>query len=98
MNSEQPPKLLREPDTINFNTIYQAGTDGFVTAHCNSSAAGEIYLEMNTTTPPSNQYCKNYSPANQYRAICVPVPKGYYFRIISSVAVSVDIAKWIPLS
>jgi len=74
------------------NTIYQAPTDGFVTA-IGTSGTNATLGETDNATPPTVDRQKQYqSVNNEDKSICFPVRKGDYWRVVNG-----DTIFWIPL-
>jgi hypothetical protein len=78
------------------NTVYQAGSDGFVNIWSGFiSAEIGVYIQVNTTNPPTAYRGRVYeSSSGGYRHLAVPILRGEYW-VVSSTYMGLVI-DWFP--
>lgn len=77
------------PDYANGQTrvtdiIYQAGTDGYLSAVYSGSYMNDLYIYVGTTNPPETVVWRQGDDQNlytKYGAAMVPIKKGNYYRV-----------------
>jgi len=82
------------------DTVYEAATDGFVTAYCAGVDANDkVYGKTDSSTPPTTIVIAdkaNSTGASGPLGICFPVKKGDYWKVSQSGGSSWTI-KWLPI-
>jgi len=86
-----PPKKFGSWLERTFDTIYQAATDGFVTAQSdNANLKGLTY----GSTPPT--VIRNWHAVTSWEGVCLPVKKDDYWEVTNSAFEAEDKLYWIP--
>lgn len=97
------PTALGSWSSINFDTAYQAATDGFAlcymswTSSQSGGASGYTDNQANPTTLRV-QGSTNASASNMHGGICLPVKKNDYYKIVWAGGTPTKAAFWIPVA
>ena len=89
--------VLGDYTSKSFDTVYHADTDGFVVVNgqrTTGTSYTEIYADENN--PPTTLRAKDSPSVDGYWSACVPVKKGWYWKVASNDLESGDV-HWVPL-
>ena len=75
--------VLGEWQSLAFTTVYQALTDGWVTA-CNGQGAKNTFLLTDGANPPTISRSSIKDTSNDYQSVCSFVRKADYFELTST--------------
>ena len=92
-NATQPRKRLGAWLARVTGTVYQASTDGFVTAYKDAAAGNNLKGQTDSANPPTVIRHWQQASGNGEIGICYPVKKNDYWEITGAA----DVVFWIPL-